>query len=98
MAFVSRHAVDSAPVTVSRCDSLGGVRYRQLGSCGPTVSVVGLGCTNFGTRTDLERTRGVVHAALDAGVTFFDTADIHGGQGASEELVRQVPRAAGTRS
>jgi len=66
------------------------VRFRQLGRSGPTVSVVGLGCTNFGKRTDLEQTRAVVHAALDAGVTLFDTADIYGGQGASEELLGRV--------
>jgi aryl-alcohol dehydrogenase-like predicted oxidoreductase len=66
------------------------VRYRQLGTSGLTVSVVGLGCTNFGKRTDLEQTRAVVHAALDAGITFFDTADIYGGQGASEEHLGQV--------
>ena len=68
------------------------MRYRQLGSSGPTVSVVGLGCTNFGKRVDLEGTRAVVHAALDAGVTLFDTADIYGprGSGASEQLLGEV--------
>jgi aryl-alcohol dehydrogenase-like predicted oxidoreductase len=66
------------------------VRYRRLGDSGPTVSVVGLGCTNFGKRTDLEQTRAVVHAALDAGITLFDTADIYGGQGASESLLGEV--------
>src|SRR4051794_13792102 len=68
------------------------MRYRQLGQKGPTVSVVGLGCTNFGKRVDLEGTRAVVHAALDAGVTLFDTADIYGprGSGASEDLLGQV--------
>jgi aryl-alcohol dehydrogenase-like predicted oxidoreductase len=66
------------------------VRYRQLGDSGPMVSVVGLGCTNFGKRTDLEQTRAVVHAALDAGITLFDTADIYGGQGASETLLGEV--------
>jgi aryl-alcohol dehydrogenase-like predicted oxidoreductase len=68
------------------------VRYRQLGDSGPMVSVVGLGCTNFGKRTDLEQTRAVVHAALDAGITLFDTADIYGGQGASETLLGEVLR------
>jgi aryl-alcohol dehydrogenase-like predicted oxidoreductase len=48
------------------------------------VSVVGLGCNNLGARIDEERSREVVHAALDAGVTLFDTADIYG-QGLSEE-------------
>src|SRR3982751_2507493 len=70
------------------------MRYRQLGRCGPTVSAVGLGCTNFGKRVDLAGTRAVVLAALDAGVTLFDTADIYGprGSGASEELLGQVLR------
>jgi aryl-alcohol dehydrogenase-like predicted oxidoreductase len=68
------------------------VRYRQLGRSELTVSVVGLGCTNFGKRTDLEQTRAVVHAALDVGVNFLDTADIYGGQGASETHLGQVLR------
>jgi aryl-alcohol dehydrogenase-like predicted oxidoreductase len=60
--------------------------YRQLGRSGLTVSVVGVGCNAFGTRIDAERTRAVVQAALDCGVTLFDTADIYG-TGASEELL-----------
>ncbi len=50
---------------------------RRIGSL--EVSVVGLGCNNFGRRVDEDGTRRVVDAALDAGVTFFDTADIYGG-------------------
>jgi aryl-alcohol dehydrogenase-like predicted oxidoreductase len=61
------------------------VDTRTIGSL--TVSVVGLGCNNFGGRIDEERTRSVVAAALDAGITLFDTADIYGGKGASEELL-----------
>ena len=61
-----------------------------LGNSGLMVSAVGLGCNNFGRRLDLERTRAVVDAALDAGVTLFDTADIYGGQGGSEELLGRV--------
>jgi aryl-alcohol dehydrogenase-like predicted oxidoreductase len=61
-----------------------------MGDSGLTVSVVGLGCTNFGKRVDRAGTRAVVHAALDAGVTLFDTADIYGGQGASEELLGEA--------
>src|SRR4051812_29903956 len=57
------------------------MRTRQLGSL--EVSVVGLGCNNFGRAVDADGTRAVVDAALDAGVTFFDTADVYG-QGASE--------------
>ncbi len=61
-------------------------RRRRLGISGLPVSVVGLGCNNFGGRIDEEQTRSVVHAALDAGVTLFDTADIYG-QGHSEEFL-----------
>jgi aryl-alcohol dehydrogenase-like predicted oxidoreductase len=66
------------------------VRYRPLGDSGLMVSVVGLGCNNFGRRLDLRRTRAVIDAAIDAGVTLLDTADIYGGQGGSEELIGQV--------
>ncbi|MDN5791234.1 MAG: aldo/keto reductase [Micrococcales bacterium] len=60
--------------------------YRPLGDSGLTVSAVGLGCNNFGRRLDEEATRAVVRAALDAGITLFDTADVYA-QGASEELL-----------
>jgi aryl-alcohol dehydrogenase-like predicted oxidoreductase len=60
---------------------------RPLGDSGLDVSVVGLGCNNFGRRVDLAGTRRVIDAALDAGVTFLDTADIYGGAGASEALL-----------
>ncbi|HVT21163.1 MAG TPA: aldo/keto reductase [Mycobacteriales bacterium] len=63
------------------------MRYRRLGDSGLSVSVVGLGCNNFGRRIDLEQTRAVVHAALDAGVTLFDTADIYG---ESEDFLGEV--------
>jgi aryl-alcohol dehydrogenase-like predicted oxidoreductase len=54
------------------------------------VSVVGLGCNNFGGRVGLEGTRAVVDAALEAGITLFDTADIYGNGGGSEELLGRV--------
>jgi aryl-alcohol dehydrogenase-like predicted oxidoreductase len=60
------------------------MRTRRLGTL--DVSVVGLGCNNFGRRVDADGTRAVVDAALDAGVTFFDTADIYG-QGESETFL-----------
>src|ERR1019366_7418122 len=50
----------------------------------------GLGCNNFGRRLDAEGTRAVVDAALDAGITLLDTADIYGGDGQSEELLGEV--------
>jgi aryl-alcohol dehydrogenase-like predicted oxidoreductase len=66
------------------------MRYRSLGSSGLQVSVVGLGGNNFGRRLDLDGTRAVVDAAIDAGITLFDTADIYGGDGASETLLGEV--------
>ncbi|MGW0423777.1 aldo/keto reductase [Streptomyces sp. NPDC003015] len=57
------------------------MRYRTLGERGPAVSVVGVGGNNFGARLDEEGTKAVVHAALDAGITLFDTADMYGGSG-----------------
>lgn len=54
------------------------------------VTVVGLGCNNFGGRVDEAGTRAVVDAALDAGVAFFDTADIYGRQGGSETILGNV--------
>jgi aryl-alcohol dehydrogenase-like predicted oxidoreductase len=63
---------------------------RRLGNSGLQVSTVGLGCNNFGGRTDLEGTRKVVHKAFDLGITLFDTADIYGENGGSEEFLGQV--------
>ena len=60
------------------------MRYRTLGNSGLLVSVVGLGCNNFGGRLDPARTRAVVDAAIDQGITLLDTAEIYGGTGASE--------------
>ena len=57
---------------------------RRIGSL--QVSVVGLGCNNFGWRLDADATAKVVHAALDAGVNFLDTADIYGGTKSEEYL------------
>ena len=63
---------------------------RRLGREGPEVSVVGLGCNNFGRTVDLEGTRVVVDAALDAGVTLLDTADVYGDKGGSESFLGEV--------
>src|ERR1700721_479026 len=65
------------------------MRDRSLGDSGLLVSVAGLGCNNFGSRLDVEQTRAVVDAAIDAGITLFDTADIYGG-GGSEEMRGEV--------
>ena len=66
------------------------MRYQSLGESGLSVSVVGLGCNNFGGRLDLDGTRAVVDAAIDAGITLFDTADTYGGGGASERLLGEA--------
>jgi aryl-alcohol dehydrogenase-like predicted oxidoreductase len=58
---------------------------RKLGSL--DVSLVGLGCNNFGGRMDEGATKAVVDAAIAAGITLFDTADVYGGGGKSEELL-----------
>ena len=62
---------------------------RPLGRSGIDVSIVGLGCNNFGRRVDLDGTRAVVDAALEEGINFFDTADIYG-RGQSEEYLGEV--------
>ena len=66
------------------------MELHDLGDSGLRVSRVGLGCNNFGWRIDADATRAVVDAALDAGVTFFDTADIYGGKGGSERLLGEI--------
>jgi aryl-alcohol dehydrogenase-like predicted oxidoreductase len=66
------------------------MQQRPFGSTNLQVSAVGIGCNNFGTRLDRAATRAVVHAALDAGVTLFDTADIYGGRGASETMLGEA--------
>jgi aryl-alcohol dehydrogenase-like predicted oxidoreductase len=54
------------------------MELRRLGTSGLKVSAIGLGCNNFGMRIDEAQTQVVVDAALDNGVTFFDTADVYG--------------------
>ena len=61
----------------------------ELGQSGIRVSRVGLGCNNFGGRTDFDATRAVVEAALEAGITFFDTAEVYGG-GNSERFLGEL--------
>jgi aryl-alcohol dehydrogenase-like predicted oxidoreductase len=64
--------------------------YQQLGRSGLTVSTVGLGCNNFGARMANEDVPRVVSAAIDAGITLFDTADVYGNVGGSETLLGQA--------
>src|SRR5580700_2091299 len=66
------------------------MRYRPLGQSGLLVSVVGLGCNNFGSRLDVAGTRAVVDAAIDAGITLFDTSDTYGNLGGSESALGEV--------
>jgi len=67
------------------------VEQRRLGRSGLLVSVVGLGCNNFGGRIDFEATKKVVHKALDLGITFFDEADTYGDpRGSSETYLGQI--------
>jgi len=63
---------------------------RPLGATDVRVSALGLGCNNFGVRTDLPQARNIVAAALDAGITFFDTADVYGLRGGSETILGEV--------
>lgn len=69
------------------------MEQRTLGGSGLQVSVVGLGCNNFGGMIpwlDLEQARKVVHAALDGGITLFDTSDSYGRDGGSEKALGEI--------
>jgi aryl-alcohol dehydrogenase-like predicted oxidoreductase len=75
------------------------MRYQRLGDSGLAVSVVGLGCNSFGRRIDRDGVRAVVDAAVDAGITLFDTSDTYGDPaGRSEELLGEALRANGRRA
>jgi aryl-alcohol dehydrogenase-like predicted oxidoreductase len=63
------------------------VEYRKLGASGLEVSLLGLGCNNFGQRMDDAVAKAVIHRALDLGITLFDTADVYGGRGGSEDCL-----------
>ena len=67
------------------------MRYGTSGDSGLLVSVVGLGCNNFGGRLDVEQTRAVVDAAIDEGITLFDTAETYGGGGRVGNRARRGP-------
>ena len=67
------------------------MEYRSLGSSGLKVSLVGIGCNNFGRRCDQQQTAKIVHCALDQGINFFDTADMYAG-GLSEQYLGQAIR------
>jgi aryl-alcohol dehydrogenase-like predicted oxidoreductase len=63
------------------------MEYRNLGRSGLQVSTVGVGCNNFGMRIDMTATQAVVDKAIDLGINLFDTADVYGGAGKSEEFL-----------
>lgn len=63
------------------------MRFKTLGNSGLKVSVVGLGCNNFGMKIEQAAADAVVHKALDLGITLFDTADIYGNKGGSERML-----------
>ena len=66
------------------------MEYRDIGTSDLKVSVVGLGCNNFGARMDLATARTLVHHAIDRGINHFDTADIYGPRGKSEETLGEI--------
>ena len=66
------------------------MQYRTLGNSDLKLSVLGLGCNNFGGRADVPTTKRVIDHCVDVGVNHFDTADIYGGDGKSEDFMGQV--------
>ena len=64
--------------------------YRNLGNSGLLVSIVGLGCNNFGARIDKEASVKVIDRAIEQGITLFDTADIYGNSGGSETIIGET--------
>jgi aryl-alcohol dehydrogenase-like predicted oxidoreductase len=66
------------------------MEYRDIGTSNLKVSVVGLGCNNFGARMDLAAARALVHHAIDRGINHFDTGDIYGPRGKSEEILGEI--------
>jgi len=71
------------------------MKLRRLGNSGLKVSEVGIGCNNFGMRIDAKETDTVVGAAIDAGITLFDTADIYGGTKSEEFLGKALGKKRG---
>jgi aryl-alcohol dehydrogenase-like predicted oxidoreductase len=71
------------------------MKLRRLGTSGLKVSEVGIGCNNFGMRIDDKQTDAVVGAAIDAGITLFDTADVYGGTKSEEFLGKALGKKRG---
>jgi aryl-alcohol dehydrogenase-like predicted oxidoreductase len=66
------------------------MEYRNLGRAGVKVSAVGVGCNQFGRKVDRGGTKAIVHRALDLGLNLFDTADVYGNRGGSEEFLGEA--------
>ena len=71
------------------------MKLRRLGTSGLKVSEVGIGCNNFGMRIDAKETQSVVDAAIDAGITLFDTADVYGATKSEEFLGKALGKKRG---
>lgn len=63
------------------------MQYRSLGCSGVKVSVIGIGCNQFGNKVDQAGTQAIVNQALEVGINFFDTADVYGNRGGSEDYL-----------
>jgi len=63
------------------------MEYRNLGKAGVKVSAIGIGCNQFGGKVDQAGTKAIVNRALEVGINFFDTADVYGNRGSSEEYL-----------
>ncbi len=72
-----------------RSDTVAVMRFRQLGNSGLAVSIIGLGANNFGWRLDLDKSRPVIEAALEAGINFIDTSDSYD-TGSSEQILGEA--------
>ena len=66
------------------------MEYRNIGKSDLKVSLAGLGCNNFSGRIDFDTSRLVIEEALEHGINFFDTADVYGGKGGSEEFLGKI--------
>ena len=74
------------------------MHFNEIRGTNLRVSAVGLGCNNFGITCDEKASHDVILAALDAGINFFDTADVYGGRGRSEEILGRAVKVAGRHS
>ena len=66
------------------------MEFRKIGQSDLEVSLIGLGCNNFSSRIDFETSKLVINKALELGINFFDTADVYGNKGGSEEFIGDI--------